>query len=251
MSKFSVTIIGLGNIGMLYDFENNSNNVFLSHFKSLSADEIYVNRKNKFLRIGRNKGFIRNLDSQSTSFEGWTEQLAHWNNYLAVASVSGDVLLIDPVKIEADKRITTALGCKYLNVSKDGELWAACSDNGNSSIHQIDKDLNVIKSISLPSGLNLNQLAYLPGKDCFFTLVDGELMKFEPNTSSFNDWKKIEITRSVNLYGLGVNTENNNIFITDAKDYVSKGEVIVLDSAEVEITRLSTGVIPNGIVILD
>ncbi len=196
-------------------------------------------------------GFIRNLDSQITSFEGWTEQVLHWNNYIAVASVSGDILLIDPVKIEAYKRIPTELGCKYLKISKNGDLWAACSIDGNSSIHQIGKDLIVLKSISLPSGLNLNQLVYLPEKDCFFTLVNGNLMRFESSTSSFNDWKKIVISNAVNLYGLGVDTENNKIFITDAKDYVSKGEVIVLDSAEVEITRLSTGVIPNGIVILD
>ena len=196
-------------------------------------------------------GFIRNLDSQTTSFEGWTEQLIHWNNYLAVASVSGDILLVDPVKIEAYKRIPTAPGCKYLNVSRDDHLWAACTDNGNSSIHKIDKDLKVTKSVSLPSGLNLNQLAYLPEKDCFFTLVDGNLMKFESSTSSFDDWKNIPISNAVNLYGLGADKEDNKIFITDAKDYVSKGEVIVLDSTEVELTRLSTGVIPNGFVILD
>lgn len=37
MGKFSVTIIGLGNIGMLYDFEDNSDDVFLSHFKSFNS----------------------------------------------------------------------------------------------------------------------------------------------------------------------------------------------------------------------
>jgi len=41
-----------------------SNN--LNHFKSMSSDEIFNNRKNKFLRIGRNKGFIKNLDELSS-----------------------------------------------------------------------------------------------------------------------------------------------------------------------------------------
>ena len=31
----------------------------------MSADEIFNDRKNKFLRIGRNKGFINNLDELS------------------------------------------------------------------------------------------------------------------------------------------------------------------------------------------
>ena len=32
----------------------------------MSADEIFNDRKNKFLRIGRNKGFIDNLDDLSS-----------------------------------------------------------------------------------------------------------------------------------------------------------------------------------------
>ena len=32
----------------------------------MSAEEIYNDRKNKFLRIGRNKGFMSNLDEISS-----------------------------------------------------------------------------------------------------------------------------------------------------------------------------------------
>ena len=38
----------------------------LSHFNSMTPDEIFENRKNKFLRIGRTKGFINNLDDLSS-----------------------------------------------------------------------------------------------------------------------------------------------------------------------------------------
>ena len=38
----------------------------LDQFKMMSADEIYNERKNKFLRIGRNKGFISNLEDLSS-----------------------------------------------------------------------------------------------------------------------------------------------------------------------------------------
>ena len=37
----------------------------LEYFKLMSADEVFNNRKKKFLRIGRNKGFINNLDDLS------------------------------------------------------------------------------------------------------------------------------------------------------------------------------------------
>ncbi len=38
----------------------------LDNFKNMSPDEIFIERKNKFLRIGRNKGFIDNLDDLSS-----------------------------------------------------------------------------------------------------------------------------------------------------------------------------------------
>jgi acetyl-CoA carboxylase carboxyl transferase subunit alpha len=41
-----------------------SNN--LNYFKDLSSEEIMNERKNKFLKIGRNKGFISNSEDIST-----------------------------------------------------------------------------------------------------------------------------------------------------------------------------------------
>ena len=38
----------------------------LNQFNSMTHDEIFENRKNKFLRIGRTKGFINNLDDLSS-----------------------------------------------------------------------------------------------------------------------------------------------------------------------------------------
>ena len=38
----------------------------LENFKSMTKDEIFLERKNKFLKIGRNKGFIHETDSLSS-----------------------------------------------------------------------------------------------------------------------------------------------------------------------------------------
>ena len=38
----------------------------LEFFKSMSSEEIFNDRKNKFLKIGRNKGFINNLEDLSS-----------------------------------------------------------------------------------------------------------------------------------------------------------------------------------------
>ena len=44
----------------------NSINKSLENFENLSGEEIYNKRKNKFLKIGRNKGFIENLEDISS-----------------------------------------------------------------------------------------------------------------------------------------------------------------------------------------
>tara|TARA_B100001057_G_scaffold307158_1_gene307261 strand:+ start:4870 stop:5964 length:1095 start_codon:yes stop_codon:yes gene_type:complete len=41
----------------------------LEYFKAKSSEEVFNERKNKFLRIGRNKGFINNLDNLSSLSE--------------------------------------------------------------------------------------------------------------------------------------------------------------------------------------
>ena len=38
----------------------------LEHFRNMSSDEIFNDRKNKFLKIGRGKGFMNNLDDLSS-----------------------------------------------------------------------------------------------------------------------------------------------------------------------------------------
>ena len=37
----------------------------LNYFNEMSPDEIFTDRKNKFLKVGRGKGFISNLDTLS------------------------------------------------------------------------------------------------------------------------------------------------------------------------------------------
>ena len=50
----------------MLDNLKNSISKNLNYFKDLSSEEIMNERKNKFLKIGRNKGFISNSEDLST-----------------------------------------------------------------------------------------------------------------------------------------------------------------------------------------
>jgi acetyl-CoA carboxylase carboxyl transferase subunit alpha len=68
----------------------------LEFFKDLSPDEIFNQRKNKFLKIGRNKGFINNLEELSSlkPIENNLNQILKSNKFLIATSALGLIALI-------------------------------------------------------------------------------------------------------------------------------------------------------------
>ena len=70
----------------------------LMHFNEMKPEEIFENRKNKFLRIGRNKGFIENIEDLSSltpiqnNFAKLIEQ--NKNTFIALAFISISILLV-------------------------------------------------------------------------------------------------------------------------------------------------------------
>ena len=67
----------------------------LDYFKELSSEEIMNERKNKFLKIGRNKGFINNSDDLSslTMKSNYVDKIFKSKKFLITALVVGLVLL--------------------------------------------------------------------------------------------------------------------------------------------------------------
>ena len=67
----------------------------LDYFKELSSEEIMNERKNKFLKIGRNKGFINNTEDLSslTMKSNYVDKIFKSKKFLITALVVGLVLL--------------------------------------------------------------------------------------------------------------------------------------------------------------
>ena len=67
----------------------------LDYFKELSSEEIMNERKNKFLKIGRNKGFINNSEDLSslTMKSNYVDKIFKSKKFLITSLVVGLVLL--------------------------------------------------------------------------------------------------------------------------------------------------------------
>ena len=68
----------------------------LEYFKTLSSDEIYNQRKSKFLKIGRNKGFMNNLEDLSSlkPIEKSFNQILKTNKVLISSSILALIFLV-------------------------------------------------------------------------------------------------------------------------------------------------------------
>ena len=71
----------------------------LELYKTLSADEIFNQRKNKFLKIGRNKGFITNLEGLSSlkPIERGFSQILKSKRIVTAASILGLIVLVSMI----------------------------------------------------------------------------------------------------------------------------------------------------------
>tara|TARA_B100000963_G_scaffold347852_1_gene354642 strand:- start:1086 stop:1535 length:450 start_codon:yes stop_codon:yes gene_type:complete len=71
----------------------------LKYFETMSAEEIFNDRKNKFLKIGRNKGFIDNLENLSTlnSNANSFDQVLKSKKILLSASILILIILISSI----------------------------------------------------------------------------------------------------------------------------------------------------------
>ena len=70
----------------------------LQYFKTISSEEIYNERKNKFLKIGRNKGFIDNLEELS-SLNKKSRNYSEFYNLRKFLLISLGILLIGLISV--------------------------------------------------------------------------------------------------------------------------------------------------------
>ena len=103
MNKYSVTIIGLGNIGMLYDYNNLKNDVFLSHFKSFDfhnsfkVKNIVDSDKNKLLKAKKK------FRGKINSYEDFNE-IKEITDIVVLSSIY-DINLMIFKKLKSNKKI--------------------------------------------------------------------------------------------------------------------------------------------------
>lgn len=230
-------------------------NIDLPRYFVSTGDKLYVTSWSKDFT----SGYINLIDvpslsiKKSTPVEGLPEKMLAVHNiiYLTVSATEFDnyknhVIRYDNIQDEIIDAIEVGDNSNDLIQDKNGDIWVLCSGfynfsnpnlNTSGSIHKITDNKSVF-SLKLDHGVN--KLAINSTKDKLYFLGGSNL--FEININEQNITAKNVYDGS--YYGLGIDTENSNIYLLNAKDFSQNGEVTILNTALFPENTLKTGIIP-------
>ncbi len=187
--------------------------------------------------------------SGSITAPGWTEQMveAGGNVYCSLPNNSS-LLRIDTSNNTMLDTVYVGEHPGSLVKDQNGMLWVLCSgSSGPAQIVQLNPATNtvlrtlVFDASDSPSSLRINgvgdRLYYL--NDAVYELsILSVALPVSPLINS----------EGRNYYGLGVHPSTNEIYVTDARDYIQPGIVFRYTQSGIFIDSADTGIIPQGII---
>ena len=201
---------------------------------------------------------VINLDNNTVTstipIPGWTEQMLKINNKIYVTDVySAYLYVIDPTNDIVSDSIHISKGAGWIVGDKNGKIWVLCGGDYlqtyNGALFRIDPSTNQIElSISFPANDFPSRLCINGTGDMLYYLNNG-IFRMGLNDTSFPLSTFIPSV-SNSFYGLGVNPVNNEIFVSDAIDYIQRGKVIRYDGNGMQLSKITAGIIPGDFLLL-
>lgn len=182
---------------------------------------------------------------------GWSEEIVVWNNNIIAALYDGYLMKINPLNNQTNY-IKVDTGAQHLAIDKLNKLWVASSVNGRATIQVFNgSDTLPVVAISFPPGSNIQKLKLSPDKEKVYFIQNGKLKTIRITGSSYTDIQEVLLSKTPkNIYSLGIHPQSGNIYIGDAKDYISNGEVFIYKQDGTWISSFSTGIIPTDFVFI-
>ncbi|MDW5289920.1 YncE family protein [Formosa sp. PL04] len=194
------------------------------------------------------------------------EELVAYNNKIYVANSGGysppdyetTVSVIDIPSFTETKRIEVGINLHRLKIDDEGDLYV--SSRGDyfetlSKLYVVDTKTETVKKTFDLAVSNMtihNNIAYIYSTE--FNYFTGEntisYSKLDTKTETILDGSFIAAGNEDLIqipYGIAINPDNEDIYITDAKDYVTPGDLYCFDSDGEFKWKVVTGDIPAKI----
>lgn len=183
----------------------------------------------------------------SVAVKGWTEQIISTANGLAVVSNNGWLYWLNssiPSKIDSTPIHKNA---SAMCMDKNKKLWVMAADSGKIFLSKVNISSRKVElNMEMAAKQGASKMAISKNADSLF-FIAGDLftMSCESNQMPQSPFYK---ESGVGFYGLGVDPWSGQVYLANAKDFVSKGQIIRLDGSGKVLHRFDTGINPGEFV---
>ncbi|MGK0389747.1 MAG: hypothetical protein ACI94Y_002492 [Maribacter sp.] len=233
--------------------------VLPSHFMGINDNKGYVsqwgwNGKSGSIQIiDLNSNMV--IDSIVTGSSG-PNKMYMFNDKVYVGHNGGfgfdeSFFIVNPVNDAIIETISTNYNPDEMAIDANGNLWVLSkgyfdfitNDSYTAFLTAYDSDHNILKDFELSSNYP-SDLFMSADEDQLFFILNGEVLSVNPNSST------LDITVVANdayFYSLGYDASEKKLYVGDAVDYVSQGNVRVYDESGSLLNTINAGVVPGEI----
>lgn len=250
----------------LYIVVNNSNKIEVVNPNTFvtSGSITGLTSPRYFLPVSIQKAYVTDLSSNAISVIdlnsntvikqipciGWTEELCISNNKVYVTNKSNHYLyVINPQTDKIEDSIKIGYGANSLKLDKYNQLWVLANGNGSNSelatLQVINTNVDTVFNTftfktkdEQPWRLKING-----SNDTLYYLNNG-VYQMPITAMQLNNSPLIPENKNI-FYGLGIDPNNGQIYVSDAIDYVQKGIVYRYQANGVLINSFKAGITPN------
>ncbi len=200
-----------------------------------------------------NKISVINLDdytiTDKISVTGWTEDIIVQNNSIFVSNTGKDlVYVIDKENLIIIDSIATYPMPGKMAIDRFGKLWVVCSgipgENKSGALHSINtENYNILETIET-AAVSFSNFALNSAADCIY-LVNNDIWKINVSNPEFPQIPFISADGK-QFYGIGVDSNTDDLYISDAIDYVQRGKIMIYNKDGKFISSFDAGIIPGG-----
>jgi YVTN family beta-propeller protein len=240
--------------------------------KKIDLKDNGVGRQPRYIVFNKNKAYISNfdgtvavLDTASMAIEQYIkvgrnpEQMAIANNKLYVANSGGldypdydnTVSVIDLNTLKETRKITVVENPRGVAADQYGDVYVLSTGNYGdikSSMATIDSKTDAVKTQVNFSGGSMvinGDYAYIPASG-------GKLKVFNVKTETIEKENFIvDGTKITTTYGVAVDELTGEVFVMDARNYSTGGEVFCFDKEGKKKYSINVGINPNNVVFIN
>lgn len=210
----------------------------ITNQKALVTD-LYAN---KIYLIDRTEGI-----EQTFPVKGFCEGMAASDDEIAIACTKGTVYFFNKSRMHLSDSVELEKGSKKV-IHIGNSFYTMCLKGSKSIMYEIQ---NKQATVTWDTSIHENQyvsFAFNKIKNEWLFMQSNKLYSMSRNFKNL----KIEYSNpSANFYSISVNPTNGEVYISNAKDYVSAGEIIRLSSEYQFMHSAATGIIPGFTLLIE